>query len=97
MKGKPFALVGVNVGGNARNLKDVMRKENLTWRSFADLGNAGQGAIATRWNLTNTPTLYVLDALGVIRYNWPGSPGHETIDSALNKLIEKVEVKNPPK
>lgn len=72
-----------------------MRKEDLTWRSFADVGDAGQGAIAARWNLTNTPTLYLLDARGVIRYKWPGTPGHEAIDSALNKLIEEVKCKKP--
>ena len=82
----------MNVGGNARHLKDVVKKENLTWRSFADSGTAGAGAIATRWNLTNTPTLYILDARGVIRYKWPGGPGHEAIDSALDKLIKEVEV-----
>ena len=87
----------MNVGGNAQHLKDVIKKENLTWRSFADLGDAGQGAIAARWNLTNTPTLYVLDARGVIRYKWPGSPGHEAIDSALDKLIKEAGAENPPK
>ena len=69
-----------------------MKKEKLTWRSFADLGTAGQGAIAARWNLTNTTTLYVIDARGVIRYKWPGGPGHEAIDAALDKLIKEVEV-----
>jgi hypothetical protein len=63
------------------------------WRAtFADLGDAGQGAIAARWNLTNTPTPYVLDARGVIRYNWPGGAGHEAIDAALDELIKEVEV-----
>jgi hypothetical protein len=74
-----------------------MKKENLTWRSFADFGDAGQGAIAARWNLTNTPTLYVVDARGVIRYKWPGSPGREIIDSALYRLLEEAGGKNPPK
>jgi hypothetical protein len=87
----------VNVGGNAKNLKDVVKKEKLNWRSFADLGNAGQGAIAARWNLTNTPTLYVLDARGVIRYKWPGSPGHAAIDSALDALIKEAGRTDPPK
>jgi hypothetical protein len=82
----------VNVGGNAENLKDVVKKENLTWRSFADPGNAGQGPIAARWNLTNTPTLYVLDARGGIRYKWVGGPGATLIDAALDKLIQEVEV-----
>ena len=87
----------MNVGGNAQHLKDVMTKENLTWRSFADLGDAGQGAIAARWNLTNTPTLYVLDARGEIRYKWPGSPGHAAIDSALGTLIKEAARQDPPK
>jgi hypothetical protein len=87
----------VNVGGNAKHLKDVMKKEDLTWRSFADQGDAGQGAIATRFNLTNTPTLYVIDPRGVIRYKWPGGPGHEAIDSALDKLIQEAGSNNTPK
>ena len=99
LKDKPFALIGVNVGGNAKNLKDVMTKEDVTWRTFADLGDAGQGAIAARWNLTSTPTLYVLDARGVVRYKWPGAPGAEAIDAALETLIREAEAdsKKAPK
>jgi hypothetical protein len=76
-----------------------MKKEKLTWRSFADSGSAGQGAIADRWNLTSTPTLYVLDAKGVIRHKWVGAPGEKAIDTALEKLIEEAEAggkKSPP-
>jgi hypothetical protein len=82
----------VNVEGNAKNLKDVVKKENLTWRSFADPGHAGQGPIAARWNLTNTPTLYVLDPRGVIQYKWVGGPSATLIDAALDKLIQEAEV-----
>ena len=92
LKDKPFALIGVNVGGNAKNLKDVMRRENVTWRTFADLGDAGQGAIAARWNLTSTPTFYVLDARGVIRSKWPGGASPDVIDATLDELIKEVEV-----
>ena len=91
LKDKPFALIGVNVGGNGKNLKQVVKKENLTWRSFADSGTAGQGAIAARWNLTNTPTLYVLDPKGVIQYKWIGAPGEKAIDAALSELINDAE------
>jgi hypothetical protein len=92
LKDRPFALVGVNVGGNAGNLKTVMARENVTWRSFADRGDAGQGPIATRWNLTNTPTLYLLDAQGVIRAKWVGAPGEAVIDAALDALLKEAEV-----
>ena len=90
LKDKPFALIGVNVGGNAKNLKDVVKKEGLTWRSFADSGTAGAGPIAARWNLTNTPTLYVLDPRGVIRYKWVGGPGEKAIDAALDGLMKEI-------
>lgn len=69
----------------------MVEKENLTWRSFADIGDAGQGAIAARWNLTNTPTLYVLDPRGVIRYKWVGGPGEKAIDAALDTLLKEIE------
>jgi hypothetical protein len=70
----------------------VVNQEKLTWRSFADSGTAGQGRIATRWNLTSTPTLYVLDPKGVIRYKWVGGPGEKAIDAALDALIKEAGV-----
>ena len=66
-------------------LKRVVDKEKLTWRSFAD-----QGDIAARWNLSATPTLYVVDGKGVIRYKWVGGPGEKAIDAALEKLIREA-------
>ena len=92
LKGKPFALIGVHVGGStAKQLKVVMEKEKITWRSFADAGNAGAGPIATKWNISATPTFYVIDHKGVIRYKWAGAPGEKVIDAALDKLIEAAE------
>ena len=91
LKDKPFALIGIHIGGaSAKQLKKVIEKDKITWRSFVDAGNAGQGAIAGRWNLTNTPTLYVLDHGGVIRYKWVGAPGEKAIDAALDKLIKEA-------
>jgi hypothetical protein len=92
LKGKPFALIGVHVGGSkAKQLKGVMEKERITWRSFADAGNAGAGPIATKWNLSATPTFYVIDPKGVIRHKWAGPPGEKVMDAALDKLIKGAE------
>ena len=63
-----------------------MDKEKLTWRSFADSGD-----IAARWNLSATPTLYLLDLKGIIRYKWVGGPGHEAIDAAVDELLREAE------
>jgi hypothetical protein len=97
---KPFALVGIHIGGlSAKQLKEVMEKEQITWRSFADAGNAGAGPIATKWNLSATPTFYIIDPKGVIRRKWAGSPGAKVLDAALEKLIAEAEsgAKDPRK
>jgi peroxiredoxin len=85
-------LIGINVNGyDVKDLKKAMEKEKLTWRSFADPGALGQGAITTKWNLPGTPTFYVIDAKGVIRHKWVGSPGAKAIDAALERLIKEAE------
>ena len=64
-----------------------MDKEKLNWRSFAD----GR-AISEKWNAA-TPTYYVLDHWGEIRYKWVGNPGEKAIDAALEKLIQEAQRK----
>lgn len=97
MKDRPFALLGVHVGGStATQLKEIMDKENLAWRSFVDVGPAGAGAIARRWNLSATPTFYAIDHDGVIRHRWAGPPGEDVMDEALEALIRAAESAGHP-
>ena len=90
---KPFAVIGVNVSEpNPAALKKVADKENLTWRSFSDPRTSeGWGAIAKKWNVAGTPTIYLIDSKGVIRYKWLGGAPAKTIDNALEKLIQEAE------
>ena len=67
-----------------KKLKEIMKKEKITWRSIASQ------AVTSRWN-AGTPTYYVLDGKGVIRYKWVGSPGEKAIDTALEKLFHEAE------
>lgn len=86
LKGRPFALIGVNVNENeSKNLKERMDKEKMNWRSFLH-----QEAVNAKWN-PSTPGYYVLDPRGVIRYKWVGAPGEKAIDTALEKLIGEAE------
>jgi hypothetical protein len=95
MDSKPFALIGVNTNRlTADKLKHVMDKENLSWRTFADPPPEKEGGffgrICDQWNLEGTPTMYVLDHKGVIRYKWLG-PSEKDIDAAIAKLLKEAE------
>ena len=93
MKDKPFALIGVNINcHDPKTLKEVMDKEQLNFRSFTDTAaGGGLGVIGSAWNLFGTPTVFVLDHKGVIRYRQIGIPDKKAIDEVLNKLIKEAE------
>jgi hypothetical protein len=44
------------------------------------------GPIATKWNFSATPTLYLIDHKGVIRYKWTGPPGEKVLDAAIEAV-----------
>ena len=78
-------------GTRARQLRGIMEKENLPWRSFADTGTAGAGPIARAWNVSATPTFYLLDNRGVIRRRWAGPPPKRVLDEAVEALLRAAE------
>lgn len=94
LAGKPFAVIGVNISEpNPAALKKLLNKENLTWRSFSDppANDEWRGAIATKWNLAGTPTIYLIDDKGVIRHKWLGGAREKVIDDAVEELVHEVE------
>ncbi len=87
LAGKPFALLGVNSDRDREALKGVMAKEEITWRSWWD-GGSTRGPIAGQFNVSSWPTIYVLDAKGVIRYK--GVRG-EAMDKAVDTLLAEID------
>jgi hypothetical protein len=89
MEGKPFVLLGVNSDSDRDKLKEVLKEEKITWRSFWD-GGKTDGPIATRWNVEMWPTVYLLDHRGVIR-------AKHLQGTALDKKVEHLllEVSSP--
>ena len=82
LAGRPFALLGINSDADREKLKETMKREQITWRSWWD-GGSTQGPIATKWNVRGWPTVYVLDHRGVIR-------GKEINGTALDRLIDRL-------
>jgi peroxiredoxin len=93
LAGKSFSVIGVNTSETSTaDLKKVVEKENLTWRSFSDPRTTeGLGPIAKKWNLAGTPTIYLIDHHGVIRHKWLGGAPEKVIDNAVEDLIQEVE------
>jgi peroxiredoxin len=92
MRGKPFALLGVNCDEDQDKVRDWIKKEAITWPSWRDgsAGNAG-GPIFRQFNVHGWPTLYILDHRGIIRHKFLDSPGAGKLDAAINALVQEVE------
>lgn len=93
LKDKPFALVGINSDTDKDVLKKRLKEENITWPFWWDGGNTS-GPIATKWNVSGWPTIYVLDSEGVIRYRDVRGP---EMDKAVDQLLAEMESKKTSK
>ncbi len=84
---EPFALIGVNSDRDKETLRARIAEENITWRSFWD-GGGTSGPIATAWNVSGWPTIYVLDHEGRIRFK---DVRGEAMDRAVDQLLEEMK------
>ena len=92
---RPIVLLGINSDAELETIRQAKIDENLPYRTWwdghgqpdADVA-ATEGPIATQWNVTGWPDIYILDEEGVIRF--VGNRGGEFI-AALDKLyMEKL-------
>ncbi len=82
MNGNPFVLIGVDGGDTAESLRDAEHRERISWPVAFDR----DGSIAGAWGVTGVPTLYVVDAAGVIRgFGLSGSTLFSTVDGLIAK------------
>ena len=93
MKGRPFVLIGVNGDDDREKAKAVSAREGVNWRSFWP-GGAKQG-IPLEWGVSGWPTVYVIDANGVIRDNglvyFEEIYGSKTPDKMIESLVAEAE------
>jgi hypothetical protein len=90
---EPFALIGMNTDSDKlEKLNQRFKDDGLNWR-HAILGNPGKAEIPNKWNVQGYPTLYLVDAKGVIRKHWLGSPGDEVLDKEIDKLVAEAKAK----
>jgi RNA polymerase sigma factor (sigma-70 family) len=89
LEGRPFVLLGVNGDADRDKLQAFLAKEPLPWRSWRDAADDrgdGHGPIATAWNVSAWPTVYVIDPRGVIRHRDPhGRELGDAVDALLRE------------
>lgn len=90
MRGKPFAVVGVNVAESEARVRAIAKRLGIAFPVLLD----NDSAVFNRWGATVLPTTYLLDGEGVVRYLGRGPlewDGIET-EGVLNGLLS-IEAK----
>lgn len=83
MAGKPFAFVGVYGDDDLANAKAEIEQYGITWPSFRD---GRGGPISTDWNIHGWPSVWVIDAQGVIRFRGlRGAELYQAVDRLLSE------------
>jgi hypothetical protein len=85
LKDQPFALIGINSDGDAETVRKILAENEITWRNAID--GSTEGPLASEWNVSGWPTIYVIDAKGVIRYR---DVRDQAMEDAVMALLAEV-------
>jgi peroxiredoxin len=88
-EGRPFVLLGVNEDNDLKSLQEAEKKHNLNWRSWWDMDQM----IAQQWRLEGLPTLYLIDAKGIVRWKSSFPLDEDEMDQRIKALVEEAENK----
>jgi peroxiredoxin len=90
-RGRPFVLIGVNGDEDKGDAAAVIASHRIPWRSFWNGADRPAGSIVAAYNVRGWPTVYVIDARGVIRAkNLRG----KNLDAPLEALVAEAEAMN---
>ena len=85
-KGKPFVMIGIITDTEARDvLKMKLEKDGIEYPNV--ISGSTQHGVAGEWKIHSYPTLFVIDAQGVIRYR---GHDHEAAKKIVSELLAKA-------
>lgn len=86
-RGGPFTLLGVNCGDSIEKARKTAADNQMDWPSFHDGEDSRGGPTTTSYDVHKYPTVYVIDAKGVIRYfDARGKELEEAVETLLAEL-----------
>ena len=84
-KERPFAFIGINSDGDRSVVQKILKENGITWRNAVD--GSTSGPLATSWNVRGWPTIYIIDAKGVIRArNLRDKEMEDKVDELLKEI-----------
>lgn len=87
LRDEPFVFVGVNTDARG-HFQNERKKEPVTWRNFMD---GQRGPICRKYKIEAFPTIFLIDANGVIRHKFVGVPPSSVLDKAIDELIAELK------
>ena len=90
LQDKPFAILGINsdFNGDLSKINAMLKEQEISWRQAID--GTTSGPLATRWNVRGWPTIYILDAKGVIRFKGGDARG-QALGKNVDALLAEME------
>jgi hypothetical protein len=88
MKGRPFAMLSVNIDNDKDSLRKSLAAGEITWRCWWEGGMDGPNC--RRWRLGFIPSVYVIDADGIIRAK---DVKGKALDEAVDVLMDISEAR----
>src|SRR6184192_2705719 len=90
---KPFVIFGINSDKDPEKLKKRMAEEKITWPVLID--GSTEGPVAKAWGIHGWPTVYLIDAKGVIRWTSIGVD-EKVLDQQIEKLLKQTPATTRP-
>jgi len=88
LEGKPFVFVSVSADDKKETLQDFLKKTSMPWTHWW----AGvSGGVIEDWDIEAFPTIFVIDAKGVIRKKFIGSQDEDALHKEVEKLVKEAE------
>ena len=89
---KPFALLSVSVDDDKATVTEFHEREKMPWNHWWE---GPTGSNVKLFKVRSFPTLFLIDAKGVIRKKWLMDPGNDVLDKAVDELVAEAQKTKP--
>jgi peroxiredoxin len=86
LKDQPFALLGVDCRDDKTAAQKAIESNKMTWPNWYD-GESFEGPIVKRYHIRSYPSVFVIDAEGIIRHREVLGPD---VDKAVDDLLKET-------